>query len=165
MLFPGLASAPNFPNLLILMGPKRTIATSVLVFAVVAGGYAQGPAALEKLHMRYSEDQLNELRENTQYKYVGLLLFYDSSFQVLENGTYRAATENEVALTDLHLYDGMRRPNENILVDDAQLGKAILLLGREQFRSVVLDRLDDADRTAFMAYEAAARNDPEQKLP
>ena len=115
--------------------------------------------------MRYSEDQLNELRENTQYKYVGLLLFYDSSFQVLENGTYRAATENEVALTDLHLYDGMRRPNENILVDDAQLGKAILLLGREQFRSVVLDRLDDADRTAFMAYEAAARNDPEQKLP
>ncbi|MBL0126563.1 MAG: hypothetical protein IPP83_03700 [Flavobacteriales bacterium] len=147
------------------MDPKRTIATCILVLVLVVVGHAQGPAALEKLRERYTEDQLNELRENTHYKYVGLLLFYDSSFKVLENGTYRAATENEIALVDLHQYDGMRRPNENILVDDAQLGKGILLLGRAQFRSVVLARSDAADRAAFLAYEAAAQKNPELKLP
>lgn len=113
-------------------------------------------AALDKLRQRYTEAQIADLRNNGHHKYVGLLLFYSSSFDVVEEGAQRAPDQSEIAMVDLHGYDALRKEKEDVLVFDDVLGKEILLHSRARFESLLLGSLSADDRSAYLAYKSSA---------
>ncbi len=131
-----------------------------LAFCLVAVGmlHAQSPAALDKLMQKYSHEQLAEIKLNTHYKYVSMLLFYAASFRVTENGIDRAATEQEIGLIDLDAYNTLRQEKTGIVVHDADLGKDIVLLSRFEFEKMVLAQLNEVDRAAYLTYKDQAQS-------
>jgi hypothetical protein len=138
------------------METKRINVLLVFMLMVFGIAQAQSPAALEKLQQRYNADQIAELEQNTHYKYEGLLLFYASSFMVMDNGQARAATEAEIRAVDLNQYNALRQEQQSVSVHDAALGKDLLLLSRDEFEKLVLARLNRADREAYLTYKAEA---------
>lgn len=152
------------PNLLIVMGRRFFLLIALLVFfqALVS---AQSAAAVHRVNMQFTVDQLADLQQNGHYKYSGLVLFYSSSFLVSDQGALRAATEEEITVIDLHQYDGVRRVEERVYVHDAQTDLDLVLLSREEFEQVVLEQLSESDRTDYLNYKAAALRDQEMKQP
>lgn len=132
--------------------------THLLFSAMVLFGtcYGQNSAALEKLEGRFGRDQIAEMQAHTHHKYEGLLLFYSSSFMVLENGQERAATDAEIRAVDLDQYNHLRQEKMAVVVHDPQLGKDLRLLSRSEFEALVLSRLSETDRAAYLAYRSAA---------
>jgi hypothetical protein len=130
----------------------------LLVFVCMAalGIKAQSQAALDKLHQRYTAEQLEDMRLHAHHKYQGLQHYYAASFLVIDNGQPRAATEAEVAAIDIDQYRALRQEKNNVEVHDAMIGKDVVLLSRDAFERVVLDRLDEQDRRDYLAYKAAA---------
>lgn len=130
----------------------------LLLLVVGHTGYlrAQSGAALEKVEARYNPAQLADLQAQTHYKYVGLLLYYASSFQIVEHGQPRAATEPEIAALDIDQYASLRTEDRDVTVHDVGTGLDLLLLSRHAFETLVLGVLDDADTAAYLAYKAAA---------
>lgn len=117
---------------------------------------AQSAAALAKLNQRYNHEQLAEIQQKTHFKYEGLLLFYSSSYLVVENGQTRPATEMEIAALDIDQYNSLRSEKSAVAVHDASTGLDLQLLSRVDFEKVVLTQLSEADAEAYLAYKAAA---------
>lgn len=138
----------------------------VLVLALVASqAVAQSPAAVQQVHARFSQEQIDDMLQRTPYKYHGLVLFYSASFLVMEDGSLRPPSEEEIAVIDLHQHDAIRRVGERVRVLDPVLGQGIVLLGRDEFEQVVLSNLSEPDRAAYLSYKAAALRDQEAKQP
>lgn len=135
---------------------EKVILLCVLLWMAVCTASAQSPAALARLEQRYSVEQLADMAQNAHYKYIGLQLFYSSSFLVVENGSARAATEAEIAAIDLDQYQHLRQEETNVRVLDTEIGKEILLLSRAEFEGMVLGQYDAHDRAAYLAYKAEA---------
>ena len=55
----------------------------LMVFCFLGLARAQSNAAMQKVQDRYDATQLADLQANTHYKYVGMLLYYSSSFLVV----------------------------------------------------------------------------------
>lgn len=117
---------------------------------------AQSAAALAKLNQRFNLEQLAEMQQNTHYKYEGLLLFYSSSYLVIDNGQTRPATELEIAALDIDQYNALRSEKSAVSVHDATTGLDLQLLSRADFEKVVLAHLSEGDASAYLAYKAAA---------
>lgn len=132
---------------------------------VVSQASAQSPAAVLRVQARYSPEQIADMQQHTPFKYHGLVLFYASSFLVIDEGTPRPAREEEIAAIDLHQHDAVRRVGERVRVMDPVLGRGIVLLGRDEFEQVVLSNLSQPDRAAYLNYKAAALRDQEAKQP
>lgn len=115
---------------------------------------AQSEAAINQLRARYTAEQLTELQERSHFKYVGLLLYYSASFQVVDNGHHRAPSEAEIAQIDLHAYDALRHATNDVTVMDPQLGTPVLLFSRARFETLLLGELDATDRAHYMAQKA-----------
>lgn len=128
----------------------------LLLWMVVGTASAQSPAALARLEQRYGAEQLADMAQNAHYKYVGLQLFYSSSFLVVENGSPRAASEAEIATMDLDQYHHLRQEGSSVHVPVTEIGKEIVLLSRAEFEAVVLGHYDARDREAYLAYKAQA---------
>lgn len=124
---------------------------------------AQGRAALDQLLAHHSEAEVEQMRQDAHYRFEGELLFYSASFLVDENGEERAATQEEIADIDLHAYDGIRMQDQRTGVHDPLIDKHIVLLGRGEFEHLVLDRLEPADREAYVAYKNGAVVQPISK--
>ncbi|MEO8590999.1 MAG: hypothetical protein ABI432_16595 [Flavobacteriales bacterium] len=131
----------------------------VAVLGMSTAVWSQSQAALDKLLGRYSAEQVEEMQLRAHYKYEGLLLFYSSSFLVLDNGVYRSATEAEIAAVDLDQYIGARAELEDVVVHDADLANDILLRSRQHFEQLVLGQLSADDRAAYLAYRASSGTD------
>ncbi len=116
----------------------------------------QSPAAMQKVAQKYSVDQLGEMKQATHYKYEGMLLYYSSSFLVLEDGQSRPASETEIQAIDLDSYQTQRQEKASVTVHDATLQKDILLLSRDEFETLVLSHLNATDKQAFLSYKSAA---------
>lgn len=136
------------------METKRFIFLIAGLMCLFASANAQSTAALEKLQQRLDSEQITEMQRLTNYKYEGMLLFYSSSFLVVDNGQPRAATEAEIRAVDIDQYNALRTETAAVSVHDATLGKDLLLLGRDEFEQVVLGHLSDADAAAYLAYKA-----------
>lgn len=121
---------------------------------------------MQKLQARHAAEQIEDLRANGHYKYVGLLLFYGNSFLVKEQGAFRPPTEEEVLAIDLHAHDGIRKPHEDVEVEDPALGRTVLLFSRDRFEALLLERLDAGDRAAYLSYKARMQAGiPDAKTP
>ncbi|MBK8498745.1 MAG: hypothetical protein IPL52_08005 [Flavobacteriales bacterium] len=144
------------------MNLKSVVAVLALV---VSQASAQSPAGVQRVHARYSQEQIADMQLRAPYKYNGLVLFYSSSFLVIEEDALRPASEEEIAIIDLHQHDAIRRVGERVRVFDPLLGKGIVLLGRDEFEQVVLSNLSEPDRVAYLNYKAAALRDHEAKQP
>lgn len=138
---------------------------ALFVFVFTSGARSQNQAATQKLSARYSTDQIADMQLNARHKYVGLLLYYSSSFLVSDGAAYRAPTELEIAAVDLHLFDAMREAHENVVVFDPGTGLYLKLLGRDQFEQVVLSHLDASDRDAYLKHKSAMLGDANLKQP
>jgi len=112
-------------------------------------------AARAKLRDRFTDGQLEDMRMNGHYKYMGHVLFYAASFEVKDGTGYRAPTEEEIAAIDLHAHDGLRSAEEAVEVMDEQLQQVVRLLSRQAFEQLVMERYSDADRAAYLAYKAS----------
>ena len=128
----------------------------LLLWMAVGTASAQSPAALARLEQRYNPEQLADLAQNAHYKYVGLQLFYSSSWLVVENGSPRAATEAEIAAINLDQYGHLRQEESPVHVPETEIGKEIVLLSRAEFEAVVMGQYDARDRAAYLAYKAQA---------
>lgn len=136
--------------------PALTLVTLLSVMAAVPV-CAQGRAALGRILAHHTEAEVDQMRQDAHYRYEGELLFYSASFLVEENGQERAATEEEVATIDLHAYDGIRMEEQRTGAHDPSIDKHIILLSRQEFVRLMVDRLSEADRAAFMAYKDAVQ--------
>ena len=116
--------------------------------------WSQSPAALQRLSQRYDAVQLEDLRTNTHYKYVGLLLFYESSFLVVDGGQLRVATEDEILSIDLDGMNGLRSVEERVQVANAVKGRDIVLLSRNEFEALFLSHANAEDKAAYLAYKS-----------
>jgi hypothetical protein len=139
------------------MGFKYALLSLLMLGCSLATLQAQSPAALEKLQLKYDAAQIADIQQNTHYKYEGLLLYYSSSFLVVDNGQPRAATEDEIRLVNLDQYNAVREAKTSVTVHDAALGHDIVLLGRTAFEAIVVAALSEADLQAYQAYKAAAQ--------
>lgn len=117
---------------------------------------AQNAAALEKLQHRLNAEQIAEMQSRTHYKYEGMVLFYSSSFLVVDNGQSRAATDAEIQAIDIDQYNSLRNDKENVTVYDEVLRKDVILLSRKAFEAVVLAHLNEFDKKAYLAYVRTA---------
>lgn len=117
---------------------------------------AQQDEALGKLRQRYSEEQIEDLRLNGHHKFIGLLLFYSASFEVMDHGVTRGPTPAEIELLNLHQFDALRSEKEDVLVFDDAIGKEIVLYSRTRFESLLLGTLSAEDRSAYLAYKSSA---------
>ena len=134
-----------------------------LAFCACAPAWAQVRAALEQLRAHHTEAELDQMMQQGHYRYTGELLFYSSSFLVEENGVERAATEDEILGIDLHAYDGIRMVDQRTGAQDPLIDKHIILLSRNEFEALVLDRLDVADSLAYMANKNSVLVQPASK--
>lgn len=150
-------------NLLGAMWNRLTFALIHLLVVSVAA-IAQSEAALLKLQQRYTAAQLTDLATNGHYKYVGLLLFHAASFEVEDQGQFHPPTEAEISAIDLHAHDAMRQEDADVVVQDASLGKPVLLYSRKRFEEVLLAALNNTDRAAYLAYKAGALRDGAGKV-
>jgi hypothetical protein len=134
--------------------------SKVLFLLLILGGWctamAQSPAAMQKVAQKYGHEQLADMQQHTHYKYHGLVLFYSSSFMVVENGQARAATEDEISRINLDEYNSQRQTESATTVHDAAIDKDIQLLSRDAFEAVVLGQLNPADKEAYLQYKAQA---------
>lgn len=134
-----------------------------LTGAALPSASGQGHSALVQLQAHHSQADLEHMEEHAHYRYVGELLFYSSSFLVEEGGVERAATEQEVLGIDLHAHDGLRMVDQRIAVHDPLIDKHIILLSRNEFGSLVLERLSPPDREAFLANKRGILEQPSSK--
>jgi hypothetical protein len=144
-------------TILTMVGLKLKCVGLLLIafFGGAATLQAQSAAALAKLQARYDASQLAEMQTETHYKYIGMLLYYSSSFLVVD-GTQRPATETEIAAVNLDQYASLRSKRDAVIVHDATLGKDLVLLSRDEFEAVVLGHLSIDDIVAYNAYKTAA---------
>jgi len=138
------------------MDLKRVVLIALLVTGPVVPAWSQSQAALEKVLARYTTEQVEEMRQRANYKYEGLLLFYESSFLVMEDGTYRTATEEEIAAVDLDQYNAARAQLEDVVVHDSSIDRDLLLRSHMHFEELVLGHLNASDRAAYEAYKSSA---------
>lgn len=113
---------------------------------------AQGRAALDQLLAHHTEAEVDQMRRDAHYRYEGELLFYSASFLIEEGGEERAATEEEIRAIDLHAYDAIRMEGQRVGAHDPGIDKHIILLSRGEFVRLMIDRLSEADRVAYLAY-------------
>ena len=142
--------------------------TNMLVALLVTGSasaWSQGSAALDQLLLHHSLAEVDQMRENTHYRYEGELLFYAASFLIEENGQERPATEDEISVIDLHAYDGIRMEDQRTGVHDPLLDKHVVLLARREFERLVVAGLNEVDREAYLAYKHALLVQPVSKMP
>lgn len=95
------------------------------------------------------------MRRDAHYRYEGELFFYSASFLVEEAGEERAATEEEISAIDLHAYDAIRMEGQRVGAHDPRIDKHIILLSRGEFVRLMIERLSEADRAAYLAYRRA----------
>ncbi|MBK7945769.1 MAG: hypothetical protein IPJ85_10865 [Flavobacteriales bacterium] len=137
------------------MAIHRILITILALAPCAVWAQCDSDAARAKVRERFSETQIADMRVNGHYKYMGLLLFYASSFEVKDEYGFRPASEQEIAQVDLHAHDGARRLEESVEVLDEQLQRVIRLLSRQAFEQLVMERYSDADRAAYLAYKAS----------
>lgn len=128
----------------------------VVLMLVYGAANGQSTAALERVQQRFDPGQIADMQLHTQYKYQGWLLFYESSFLVIDSGQSRPATEDEIRQVDLDAHSHLRKVDESVTVHDVTLGKEIVLLSRAQFEQVLLTHLSPTDAEAYLAYKAQA---------
>lgn len=138
------------------MDTKSKVLFLLLILGAWGAAMAQSPAALQKVTQKYGHEQLADMQQHTHYKYQGLLLYYSSSFLVLEDGQARAATEDEIGRINLDEYQGLRQEESAASTYDAAIGKDIQLLSRNEFEAVVLGQLSPVDKEAYLQYKAQA---------
>ena len=117
---------------------------------------AQSQAALQKMLDRYTLEQVELMYDRTHYRYVSAILYYSRSFEVFDDGAYRAATEEEIAAVDIMQYDSLRTEKQSVVVHDATLDKDLKLLCQGEFEILVWETLNEEDRAAFVAYKKVA---------
>jgi hypothetical protein len=156
---------PFTNNLLVVMDLKPIVPLLLFVVVFASVARSQDPVAEQKLHARYSAEQIADMQVNAHHKYVGLLLYYASSFLVSDGAAYRAPTELEVAAVDLHQFDALRQAQESVVVFDPITGLYLKLLSRDQFEQVVLSHLDAPDRTSYLEHKSAQLGDAGLKQP
>ncbi len=139
------------------------IGSVLVVSAIPLSGYGQSEAALQRLLAHHTEEQVDLMRTEAHYRYMGELLFYAESFRIEEDGALRSATEEEIAAIDLHAYDGVRVEDQRIGVHDPVLNKHVVLLPRTEFEQLVIQRLSLADRAAYMEYRSNTLRSPSTK--
>lgn len=139
------------------MDLRRLFLFLLLVGAPCVGLLAQEQAAMDKMLLRYTPEQVEEMRTRAHYKYEGLLLFYSSSFLVKEDGVFRTATGSEIAAVDLDQYNASRYELVDVVVHDAALGTDILLRSRVHFEELVMGYLNAHDRAAYEVYKSTAQ--------
>ena len=139
------------------MDLRRLLSLVLLVGTPCAGLVAQEQAAMDKLLLRYTPEQVEEMRMRAHYKYEGLLLFYSSSFLVKEDAVFRTATGSEIAAVGLDQYNATRDELVDVVVHDATLDTDILLRSRVHFEELVMGHLNAHDRAAYAAYESGAQ--------
>jgi hypothetical protein len=142
---------------------RRSFLLIVFLIVFPALVSAQSAAAVQKVNELFTPEQLADMQEHTHYKYVGLVLYHSSSFLVSDKAGLRSATEEEITAIDLLQYAQARRAAERVIVHDVVLDKDLVLLGRDEFEALVMDRLNEADRIAYLAYKSASLSDQESK--
>lgn len=150
-------------NLLTLMMEYRLIGFVLMVCAIPLSGFGQSEAALQRLLAHRTEEQVELMRVEAHYRYVGELFYYAGSFLIEESGALRSATEEEIAAIDLHAYDGVRLEEQRTGVYDHVLNKHVVLLPRTEFEQLLIERLSQADRAAYMEYRSKALHSPTTK--
>ncbi len=120
--------------------------------------FGQSPAAQEKLARRYTPSQVEDLRVNTHYKYVGLLYYYEGSWLVQEAGQLRNPTEDEIRAVDLDAWMPLRSVTDRVTIPAGLNGMDVVLLSRDEFEVAYLARLDANDRQQYEAYKAQQMN-------
>jgi hypothetical protein len=133
----------------------KWLMTLIAAFALTAVR-AQSQAALQKMLDRYTLEQIELMYDRAHYRFVSLMSFYSRSFEVNDDGMYRAATEEEIALVDISQYDALRTEEENVIVYDATLTHELKLLCRNEFEQLVWDQLNEEDRAAYLAFKQHA---------
>ena len=128
----------------------------ILLLPLALSANAQGGAALDKLQVRFTPDQIEDMRQHSHHKYVGLLLYYGRSFQVQDGPLFRDPTEAEILGVDLHAHDALRSQSADVLVEDQVINRRLLLFSRDRFEALVIDHLSESDRQAYLAYRAAS---------
>ncbi|MBK8227230.1 MAG: hypothetical protein IPK70_08640 [Flavobacteriales bacterium] len=128
----------------------------ILLLPMALGANAQEGAALDKLQARFAPEHIEDMRQHSHYKYVGLLLYYGRSFQVQDGPLFRDPTDAEILGLDLHAYDALRTQSADVLVEDPYINRRILLFSRDRFEALVIEHLSESDRQAYLAYRAAA---------
>lgn len=118
--------------------------------------HAQQQEALGKLRQRYSEQQIQDLRLNGHHKFVGLLLFYSASFEVIDQGVHRRPTPEEIEMIDLHQFDSLRTEKEDVAVFGQVIGKQVVLFSRDRFETLLLSELNAEDRSAYLVDKSRA---------
>jgi hypothetical protein len=150
--------------ILIIM-KKRLILLGMVMLPFTCSLFGQSPAALQKLSDRYSAAQLDDVQTNTHYKYVGLLMYYTSSWLVSEAGQLRAPSEAEILAVDLDAWLPLRSITDRVIVPGALPGRDIVLLSRDEFEAAYLAQLSVVDRQQYEAYKAAQRNLDQKSNP
>lgn len=137
---------------------KHFLLLGMVLLPFACSLFGQSPAALQKLADRYSAPQLDDLRANTHYKYVGLLMYYTSSWLVSEAGQLRQPTEAEILAVDLDAWLPLRSVTDRVTLPAALPGRDIVLLSRDEFEVAYLGQLSAQDRQQYEAYKAAQQN-------
>jgi hypothetical protein len=137
---------------------KELFLISVAAFVTFSSLLGQSPAALEKLEARYQPAQIEDLRTNTHYKYIGLLMYYEASWMVNDGGQLRLPTEADIQATPLDSWLPLRSITERVTIPAALNGMDIILLSRDEFEAAYLARLLPADRQQYEAYKALQQN-------
>lgn len=105
------------------------LATSLLGWGGIC---AQSPASVAKVESRYSTAQLEDMKANDPGKYQSMVWFMGQSWQVIENGTMRQPTEQEILAVNITQYDNQRQAAGNVTVLDAATGLTLELMGAEE---------------------------------
>ncbi len=153
------------PKLLGIMVSLRLLPFLFGILLAATSAIAQSAAALQKLESRYGPEQVEEMRVDAHYRYMGMLVYYSSSFLVNDGGQLRAATEEEITKVDLPHYDALRSVTGRVTVQDEDLRKEIVLLGRDELEQVMLQQLNAEDAAAYLAYKTTSLRDVQQKQP
>lgn len=145
-----------------MMIHRTMLLTALLVMASLPA-WSQGSAAMDQLRAHHTAAEVDQMQQDAHYRYEGELLFYSSSFVIEDNGLERSATEEEIAGIDLHAYDGIRMQEQQTAVHDPLIDKHVVLLGRNEFEQLLLQRLSEVDGDAYRAYKQSALADPNSK--
>ncbi len=151
-----------------LLGLMKISGLQLLIVPVLlwcAPARSQSGAAVQQILAHHPVEDVNEMQELTHYKYMAELFYYSASFLIEENGAVRAATEEEIAAIDLHVYDGVRLEAMRTGVHDPVLNEHVILLPKNECEQLLLGRLSHADRDAFMAWKATLQSGSQKTHP
>lgn len=110
---------------------KTAILLTLCLLSGILSVRAQSSSAELKLKEIYTPSQIEDMQSHDPGKYNSLVWYFAHSWNVMEAGVARPATEAEILSVNIKPYDNVRKADEKVTVTDSESGLVLQLLSAD----------------------------------